>query len=117
MSLIEDLNSKTVFELKSYAKKNGIDIYGVSKKVDILEIIFNFVPKETNELVVEKSKPAEKVKKETVALFAVRNIHRGGFGSLTRGYNIVTKEASEKWIGHEAVRIASPQEVATHYGK
>jgi len=117
MSIIEDLSKKTVFELKSYAKKNGIDIYGVSKKVDILEVIFNFIPKETNELDVEKSKPSEKVKKETVALFSVRNIHKNGFGSLTRGYNIVTKEASEKWIVHESVRIASPQEVATHYGK
>jgi hypothetical protein len=38
-------------------------------------------------------------------------------GDLKVGYNIVSKEASEKWITRKAVRIAQPEEVASYYGK
>jgi hypothetical protein len=33
------------------------------------------------------------------------------------GYNIVTKEASEKWLTHRLVRTVTPEELASHYGK
>jgi hypothetical protein len=36
---------------------------------------------------------------------------------ITVGYNIVSNEASEKWLTHRLVRIASPEEVASYYGK
>ena len=112
MSLIDDLNKKTVFELKSYAKKNNIDLFGVTTKNEILEVIFSFVPKESEEIVVKAKAPKEKV-----ALFSLRNLNWNGVGSLTRGYNIVTQEDSEKWITHKAVRTASPEEVKRAYGK
>ena len=54
MSVVEELKNKTVFELKSYAKQNNIDIFGVSKKVEILEIILNFIPKQTSEPAVKQ---------------------------------------------------------------
>jgi hypothetical protein len=38
-------------------------------------------------------------------------------GQLTPGYNIVTKEASEKWLTRKQVRIATPEELANYYGK
>ena len=38
-------------------------------------------------------------------------------GALKVGYNIVSKEASEKWLTHRLVRIASPEEVASYYRK
>ena len=112
MSLIEELKGKTVFELKSYAKKNNIDLFGVSTKNEILEVIFSFVPKETQEIVV-----GEKTPKEKVAVYSLRNLNWNGVGSLIKGYNIVTKEDCEKWITHKAVRTATPEEVKRAYGK
>jgi hypothetical protein len=112
MSLIEELKSKTVFELKSYAKKNNIDLFGVSTKNDILEVIFSFVPKESSKLVVDKPEPIEKV-----AIYSVRNLSWNGVGELTKGYNIVTKKDSEKWLTNKSVRSASPEEVKRAYGK
>jgi hypothetical protein len=112
MSLIEDLKSKTVFELKSYAKKNNIDLFGVSTKNDILEVIFSFVPKESSKIVVSKPESTEKV-----AIYSVRNLSWNGVGELTRGYNIVTKEDADKWITNRSVRTASPEEVKRAYGK
>jgi hypothetical protein len=112
MSLIEELNKKTVFELRSYAKKNNIDLYGVSTKHDILEVIFSFVPKETQDLVVKPKAPEEKV-----AIYSLRNLHWNGVGELNKGYNIVTKEEADKWITNKSVRTASPEEVKRAYGK
>jgi hypothetical protein len=40
-----------------------------------------------------------------------------GVGALVKGYNIVTKEAAEKWLTRQGVRKASAEEVATYYGK
>ena len=118
MSLVDELKSKTVFELKSYAKKNKINLDGVSTKNDILEIILNFVPKED-----EEPKKAKVVKEEEeqptdkVAVYSLKNLSWNGVGTLNRGYSILTKEESEKWLKHKAVRKATPREVATHYGK
>lgn len=109
--LVEELKKKTVLELKSYAKKNNIDLFGVSTKAEILEVILSFVPREDT-VKADKKKNGSKV-----ALFAPRNIHWNGVGVLEKGYNVVTKEASEMWLRHKAVRIASPDEVALHYGK
>jgi hypothetical protein len=114
---MEDLSTKTVMELKSYAKKNNIDLFGVKTKLEILEVIASFHP---NESKPEKAKKEEEKQEDTidkVALYSARNIHWNGLGSLSIGYNIVSKEASEKMVAHKAVRIASPQEVASYYGK
>lgn len=112
MSIIEELVKKTVFELRAYAKQNNIDLVGVSTKADILEIILNFIPKETQEVVVDK-----KTVKEKVALFSERNIYWNGVGELTKGYNIVTIENADKWLTRQTVRSASPEEVKRAYGK
>ena len=112
MSLIDELKSKTVFELKSYAKKNNIDLFGVSTKNEILEVIFSFVPKETDKIVVEPETPKEKV-----AIYSLRNLTWTGVGALTKGYNIVTKEDADKWTTNKSVRTATPEEVKRAYGK
>ena len=112
---MEDLSKKTVMELKSYAKKNDIDLFGVTTKIDILEVIASFHP---NDKETEESKKEKKQKEsEKVALYSTRNIHWNGLGDLSVGYNIVSKEASEKMVTHKCVRIASPEEVASYYGK
>jgi hypothetical protein len=112
MSLVDELTNKTVFELRSYAKKNNIDLFGVSTKKDILEVILSFVPKETKEPVVKEKAPTEKV-----ALYSLRNISWNGVGEITKGYNIVTAEDADKWITNKSVRTATPEEVKRAYGK
>jgi hypothetical protein len=112
---MEDLATKTVMELKSYAKKNNIDLFGVKTKLEILEVIASFHPNDNKIENVKQGK--EQTKEEKIALYSTRNIHWNGLGSLAVGYNIVSKEASEKMITHKAVRIASPEEVASYYGK
>ena len=52
-----------------------------------------------------------------VAIWSDKNIRWSGVGTLAKGYNIVNKEAAEKWLVREGIREATPEEVATHYGK
>lgn len=111
VELVEDLKKKTVPQLKAYAKKNNIDLFGVSTKVEILEVIFSFIPR-PEQAVKKKDEPVEKV-----ALYSEKNLHWNGVGNLERGYNIVSKEDSEKWLFRKDVRIATPDEVAKFYGK
>jgi len=76
----------------------------------MLEVISSWTPKE------ETLEPV-KVINEKVALFSERNIFWNGVGEVIKGYNIVTKEVSDRWLTNSSVRIASPQEVASYYGK
>ena len=108
---IEELVGKTVFELKSYAKKNNINLDGATTKLEILETIGSFIPDPKKE-VVEPSKINEKV-----ALYSSKTLHWARVGQLIPGYNIVTKEASEKWLTRKQVRLATPEELASYYGK
>lgn len=124
---MEDLAEKNVAELKAYAKENNIDLYGTKTKIEILEVLASFVgekpkpkpakkPKVEIAPVVEKQEAVDMTDK--VALYSTRNIHWGsGIGALKVGYNIVSKEASEKMVTHKAVRIATPEELASYYGK
>jgi hypothetical protein len=110
--VVEEFSKKTVLELKSYAKKNKIDIIGSNTKNELLEAILPFVPRED-----EKAEAKIENPKEKIAIFSKGNINWVGVGSLEKGYNIVTKEASVKWLTRKNVREATPQEVAKHYGK
>jgi len=40
-----------------------------------------------------------------------------GVGSVSKGYNIVSKAEAAKWQGRSHIRPATPEEVAAHYGK
>lgn len=110
---VEKFTKKTVPQLKAYAKKNNIDLYGTSTKEEMLEAILPFVPRED----IKEEKAVAENPKEKMALYSERNLHWNGVGALVKGYNIVTKEESVKWLTHKAVREASPKEVARHYGK
>ena len=111
--VVDKFSKMTMPQLKSYAKKNKIDLLGASTKVEILEAILPFVPREDNKIETKKiDKPKEKV-----AIYSKGNIHWSGVGTLEKGYNIVTKEESVKWLTHKNVRQATPEEVAKHYGK
>lgn len=111
MITIEELVKMTIPQLKSYAKKNNINLDGVSTKPEILETIGSFIPS------VKKSKPVKSEDSEKVALYSARNLHWTEVGNLEKGYHIVSKEESEKWLRHKAVRIAEPLEIARFYGK
>jgi hypothetical protein len=113
---IEELSTKTVMALKSYAKKNNIELFESTTKLEILEILASWIPPvNTEEQVEELDKAKTLVNK--VALYSQRNLHMDNIGALKVGYNIVSKEASEKWLTHRLVRIAPPEEVASYYGK
>lgn len=55
--------------------------------------------------------------KETVAVYSTKNVSWSGVGQVSKGYNIVTKQAAEKWSTRDHIRIASPEEVARDFGK
>jgi hypothetical protein len=67
-----------------------------------------------------RSNPVKEDKKEDkskVAVHSSKNLHWQGIGKLKPGYNILSKEDSDKWLTNKNVRLATPEEVATYYGK
>jgi hypothetical protein len=113
---IEELSTKTVMALKAYAKKNKIELFESKTKIEILEILASWIPPEKTEEKVEEASKGKSMLNKT-ALYSERNLHMDNLGALKVGYNIVSKEASEKWLTHRLVRIAPPEEVALYYGK
>ena len=113
---MEELSTKSVLALKAYAKKNNIELFEANTKLEILEILSSWFPPVNKEERVEEVDKAENLTNK-VALYSQRNIYMDNLGSLKVGYNIVSKEASEKWLTHRMVRIAPPEEVASYYGK
>ncbi len=65
-----------------------------------------------------KKKPEAPAKKDdTVAIHSTRNVTWGGVGKVYNGYNVVSKEAAEKWLTRSHVRLVTPEEVAREFGK
>lgn len=62
------------------------------------------------------SKVKEDAEEETVAVFSTKNVTWDGVGKVYRGYNIVSKSASEKWLTRNHIRMATPAEVAEEFG-
>ena len=62
-------------------------------------------------------KEEKKDASDKVAVWSPKSISWENVGRLTPGYNIVSKEASEKWLTRNGIRIATAEEVATYYGK
>lgn len=114
---MEELSTKTVMALKAYAKKNQIELFESTTKLEILEILASWIPPLAKEEEIVEEAGKEKTMKNKVALYSDRNLHMESLGALKVGYNIVSKEASEKWLTHRLVRIAPPEEVASYYGK
>lgn len=70
---------------------------------------------------VAKQEPKPVVKKavkkeETVAIYSSRNVTWNGVGKVYIGYNIVSKDASAKWLERDHTRLATPEEVAQEFG-
>ena len=64
-----------------------------------------------------KAAAKPKATEEKVALHSTKNVTWEGIGKVYRGYNIVTKEAAEKWLTRSHIRTATPEEVAKEFGK
>jgi hypothetical protein len=111
MTLVDELKVMTVFELKSYAKKRGIDLFGITTKVEFLEVILNFVPKEEPEAKEEEIKDSE-----LEVVLAPRNLYWAGVGKLKEGYNLVSKQDAEKWLRVKSVSSATASDLARSYG-
>jgi|688.fasta_scaffold705498_2 hypothetical protein len=54
--------------------------------------------------------------KNTVAIYSTKNVTWSGVGQVSKGYNIVTRQAADKWATRNHIRIATPEEVAGEYG-
>ncbi len=61
------------------------------------------------------AKPADTTEK--VAIYSSKNVSVPGLGKVYRGYNIVKKDAADKWLEKSYVRSATPEEVAKEFGK
>lgn len=59
----------------------------------------------------------KQISPDAVAVYSSSNLHWSSVGKITKGYNIVSKEEAEKWITHKSVRLATPEEVASFYGR
>lgn len=130
----EEFVNMTIPQLKAYAKKNDIDLFGVSTKEEILEVVLSFYPRVEGDRKEDAKPVKEKKSKDTkksetkqepvvvptdkVVLFSLKNLHWAEVGQLQKGFNIVKKEAADKWLTRKgAVRQATPEELAKHYGK
>jgi len=51
-----------------------------------------------------------------VAIYSTKNVRWEEVGSISRGYNIVTKAQADKWLTRSHVRIATPEEVKKAFG-
>ena len=87
--------------------------------------VSNTRPDENNVVTVasantfKKNKDSSSVKismVEKVAVYSEKNMNWSAIGKVSKGYNIVTKEAAEMWLTRKGIRKATPEEVATHYG-
>ena len=89
---------------RSNTRTNGDGIVG-SAAADIALQKFDVV-----ETVEETDVPEDKV-----ALWSEKNVRWNG-STIAKGYNIVTKEAADKWLTLNGIRIATPEEIVTYYG-
>lgn len=62
---------------------------------------------------IEQSQPKEYDK---VAIHSTKNVFLPGVGKVLKGYNIVKRDAAEKWLARDHVREATPEEVSREYG-
>lgn len=68
---------------------------------------------------VKKAAPKPKLEEkrdDVVAVYSPKNIHWEGVGKLAKGFNVVSKDAAEKWLTKSGIRLADPKEVAKGYG-
>jgi hypothetical protein len=63
----------------------------------------------------KSSKADSSSKEEKVAVHSTKNVAWTGVGKVYRGYNIVSKDAAEKWLTRSHIRLATPEEIAAEF--
>jgi hypothetical protein len=53
---------------------------------------------------------------DKVAIHSTKSVRWEEVGSISKGYNIVTKAQADKWLTRNHVRIATPEEVQKAFG-
>ena len=53
---------------------------------------------------------------DKVAIHSTKSVYWSEVGSVTKGYNVVTKQQADKWLTRKHVRIAEPEEVKKAFG-
>ena len=53
---------------------------------------------------------------EKVAVHSTKSVRWESVGSISKGYNIVTRAQADKWLTRSHVRIATPEEVKKAFG-
>jgi hypothetical protein len=93
--------------------------YQAPEEVQALGYVAEGVIGATTAAVASPRKKKEKVAevKEKVAIYSTKNVTWSEVGKVYRGYNIVDKDAAEKWLTRPHTRIATPEEVAKEFGK
>tara|TARA_R110000822_G_scaffold90073_5_gene208358 strand:+ start:7903 stop:8394 length:492 start_codon:yes stop_codon:yes gene_type:complete len=61
----------------------------------------------------QKAKPVNDA--DAVGIYSTRNIRWENVGQVWRGYNIVSKSDSEKWLERPQIRVATPEEIAREF--
>ena len=93
--------------------------YQAPEEVQALGYVAEGVIGATTAAVASPRKKKEKAAevKEKVALYSTKNVTWSEVGKVYRGYNIVDKDAAEKWLTRSHIRTATPEEVAKEFGK
>jgi hypothetical protein len=87
----------------------------VAKKVPALKPVDSGAIGSSSAYVFEKDEKVIATKTvEKVAIFSTKNVSWAGVGSVSKGYNFVTKAHAEKWLTRSHTREATPQEVANN---
>jgi len=89
---------------KSASKTDESGIISTATADNFKDKVFN--PESTT------PKPGDK----DTAIHSDKNMNWQGIGRISKGYNIVKKEAAEMWLTRKGIRKADPEELATHYG-
>lgn len=123
-SVVEELTAEEVKPVVAEEPKNVIssgsqrvripetEVAGITAVANGVIGTGKVAPKPKN---VVKQKPAPEVEK--VAVYSSKNVTWTGVGKVYRGYNIVTKEAADKWLTRDHTRLATPEEVAREFGR
>jgi hypothetical protein len=107
---MENINQNPVVQAPSYQAPEEVQALGsVAEGV----IGATKTPRSSEKKKVAKAKE----KTETVAIYSTKNVSWSEVGKVSRGYNIVEKDAAEKWLTRSHIRTATPEEVAKEFGK
>ena len=114
---VEELKNKHIEESKESEINNVIsfDKLATSPNPSVVSNDDNVIGSGSAER-KETAKQEPVIEKESVAVYSTKNVTWSGVGQVSKGYNIVTKQAAEKWAERDHIRIATPEEVAGEYG-